>query len=177
MTTSRAVFEAYDASGHFSLWVTDGTPAGTSELTVSGAAPLGVFEGAPNPDFVVVGGRALFEGVDSSFFPNLWVTDGTAAGTHELTGVSGALSGGLLSVSSPDFTVFGNKAVFAGEDASNRTDLWITDGTSGGTNAIIPDGGIPLACWSVLMVGLTLPSWATRSCFPAETRIFISTFG
>ena len=67
MTTSRAVFEAYDASGHFSLWATDGTPAGTSELTVSGAAPLGYSKALPIPDFTVVGGRALFEGEDASF--------------------------------------------------------------------------------------------------------------
>jgi ELWxxDGT repeat protein len=142
MTTSRGVFEAYDASGHFSLWVTDGTPAATSELTVSGAAPLGVFEGAPNPDFVVVGDRALFEGEDASFHYNLWVTDGTSAGTSELT-VAGAISGGLLLNGTPALTRFGSEAVFAGEDANNVIGLWITDGTSSGTSELTPAGADP----------------------------------
>ncbi len=35
--TSRAVFAGYDANGYTNLWVTDGTAAGTSELTVAGA--------------------------------------------------------------------------------------------------------------------------------------------
>ncbi len=110
------------------------------ELIPTGADVNGLFSGSASPDFTDLGSKALFEGSDADFFPNLWVTDGTAAGTHELTGVSGALSGGLhLS----DMTVFGNQVVFAGEDASNRIDLWITDGTSAGTKALIPAGADP----------------------------------
>jgi len=32
----------------------------------------------------------LFRGVDANGQAGLWVTDGTAAGTHELTGISNA---------------------------------------------------------------------------------------
>jgi ELWxxDGT repeat protein len=37
----------------------------------------------------------LFSALDASGNDGLWVTNGTAAGTHELTGISGANSGGL----------------------------------------------------------------------------------
>jgi ELWxxDGT repeat protein len=37
------LFEGYDASGIDSLWVTDGTSAGTRELTVAGSFANGVF--------------------------------------------------------------------------------------------------------------------------------------
>jgi len=37
---------------------------------------------------------ALFDGLDSSGL-GLWVTNGTAAGTHELTGIAGANASGL----------------------------------------------------------------------------------
>src|SRR5712672_2090063 len=38
----------------------------------------------------------VFNGMNSANQHGLWVTDGTAAGTHELTGISGASSGGLF---------------------------------------------------------------------------------
>jgi ELWxxDGT repeat protein len=47
--------------------------------------------------------QVLFEGTDSLNRKNLWVTDGTAAGTSELT-ITGVSSSGLLSAGDPDFT-------------------------------------------------------------------------
>ena len=77
-------------------WVTDGTASGTHELTgIAGANPNGVYYGAA-PDLTVFDGVALFEGIDSANHDGLWVTDGAAAGTHELTGVAGANSNGVL---------------------------------------------------------------------------------
>jgi ELWxxDGT repeat protein len=37
----------------------------------------------------------LFSGYDAAGDTGLWVTDGTAAETHELTGISGANAAGL----------------------------------------------------------------------------------
>jgi ELWxxDGT repeat protein len=39
---------------------------------------------------------AIFQGTDSAGDRGLWVTDGTAGGTYELTGVGGAYAGGLF---------------------------------------------------------------------------------
>jgi len=79
------------------------------------------------------------------------VTDGTSGGTSELT-VTGAYSGGLLYSGDPDFTVFGSKVLFAGFDASNHDNLWVTDGTAAGTSELT--GASPAATapsdWSVL---------------------------
>jgi hypothetical protein len=69
MTTPRAVFRGTDASGHLNLWVTDGTSAGTSELTVAGAYSKGIFQSLA-PDFTVVGDEVLFNGLDASGHPN-----------------------------------------------------------------------------------------------------------
>jgi ELWxxDGT repeat protein len=131
------VFEGQDASVHYNLWVTDGTAAGTSELIVPGADSGGLFFGVSSPDFVVLGGKALFEGVDAHGFANLWVTDGSLAGTSELTVTNATADGLFLGVSSPTFTVFGSRAVFAGQDDSGRINLWITDGTSAGTTELV----------------------------------------
>ena len=64
--------------------MSDGTSAGISELTVAGAYSGGIFRSL-FPDFTVLGDKALFNGLDASGHPNLWVTNGTSAGTSELT--------------------------------------------------------------------------------------------
>jgi hypothetical protein len=83
-----------DTSDQDGLWETDGTAAGTSELTpIGGANPPGL-----EPlDITPFGGEVLLAGWDSSEEYGLWVTNGTAAGTYELTGVAGAQrTGGRL---------------------------------------------------------------------------------
>lgn len=136
MTTPKAVFRGTDASGHLNLWVTDGTAAGTSELTVAGAYSGGLLYTTSafiNPDFTVLGAEVLFDGYDASGHYNLWITDGTSPGTKELP-IAGASSNGLFyGGGSPLFTVLGRKALFAGVDTSLHVNLWVTDGSSAGT--------------------------------------------
>jgi ELWxxDGT repeat protein len=142
---SKAVFAGEDTSFHYSLWTTDGTSAGTLELAVAGARTSGLFAMTFHPHLTAFGGKALFEGYDATNRLNLWVTDGTAVGTSELA-VAGAYSGGLFNVSAPinaNFTVFGGKVVFEGTDAGHNRNLWITDGTSGGTSELTVAGAFP----------------------------------
>jgi ELWxxDGT repeat protein len=63
----------------------------------------------------------------------LWVTDGTASGTHELTGIEGASLVGF----GPQFlTAFDGVAIFDAIDAADKNGLWMTDGTAAGTHEI-----------------------------------------
>jgi ELWxxDGT repeat protein len=142
------VFEGLDANNgigpnQFGLWVTDGTAAGTHEITgisnvYSGAG--GLF-GGPNggvaapPDFTVLHNEVLFNGVDAAAKNGLWVTDGTAAGTHELAVISGANASG---VDPFDLTVFNHEVLFNGNDSSGDRDrgLWVTDGTAASTHEL-----------------------------------------
>jgi ELWxxDGT repeat protein len=70
---------------------TNGTASGTFELVSAGANSLGL---SPT-DITVLGGQMLFAGVDSSGDVGLWTSDGTAAGTVELTTIAGASSAGV----------------------------------------------------------------------------------
>lgn len=88
-----ALFEGYDASGVDGLWVTDGTAAGTTELKVSGSYAGGLFAKVSAPDITVIGSTALFAGKDATGYINLWITDGTAARTSELTAAGASPSG------------------------------------------------------------------------------------
>jgi ELWxxDGT repeat protein len=134
MSTNVVLFAGFNSSGQAGLWLTDGTAAGTHELTgIGGAYSYGLFGGGNPPDITVLDGNALFNGFNASGYDGLWVTDGTAAGTHELTGISGAYSGGL---DPSNMTVFNGQAFFGGFDATRGNGLWVTDGTAAGTHEL-----------------------------------------
>jgi ELWxxDGT repeat protein len=135
-----ALFNGTDTSNQFQLWTTNGTAAGTHELTgISGASASGL-----DPRYMhVYNNEVLFRGnsgVPGNYIPNLWVSDGTAAGTHLLSGIANAFSGGLLG-DDPDFTNFGGRVLFRGRDAANNVGLWTTDGTAAGTFELAPISG------------------------------------
>jgi ELWxxDGT repeat protein len=130
---NEVLFAGLDAAGIRGLWASDGTAVGTHELTgIAGASTSGA--GFSPTDFTVFKGKVLFEGVDTAGHEGLWVTDGTAAGTHELTGIKGAYSGGLAP---SDFAVINkNEVLFNGVDASGNHTLWETNGTAAGTHEL-----------------------------------------
>jgi ELWxxDGT repeat protein len=143
---SEVLFEGTDNSGHFAgLWVTDGTSAGTSELTMAGASPAGIFAGI-TPSFFVFGSEVLFEGLDANGVTHgLWVTDGTSAGTSELTIAGAGSSFGIFSTVNPGFALFGSEVLFSGNDTHGLDGLWVTDGTSAGTSEISVTGASPFS--------------------------------
>jgi ELWxxDGT repeat protein len=146
-----ALFNAQDSSGNYGLWVTNGTAAGTQELTaISGASASGL-----DPLWLTaLGGEVLFDGVDASGEWGLWVTNGAAAGTVELTGIAGASTGkdnvnggpaNIYGLAPHSFAAFNGEVLFAGFDSSGNNALWVTNGTAAGTrelsaSAISPQG-------------------------------------
>ena len=135
---NEVVFAGQDVSNKIGLWISDGTNAGTSELSTPGASSSGVLS-TYETNFFVVGSEVLFEGIDAAQHVGLWVTDGTNAGTSELS-IAGASPNGILSYFGPEFVVLGNKMLFEGADTiggGTNVGLWVTDGTSGGTTELV----------------------------------------
>ena len=114
------------------LWVTNGTAGGTVEL-VPGAGGVNDPLGLDPADLTVFGNEVLFRGVDASGKVGLWETNGTAVGTHEITGIADANASGL---NPSDLTVLGGEALFSGLDASGDTGLWVTDGIPADTHEV-----------------------------------------
>jgi ELWxxDGT repeat protein len=106
-------FSRVNASGAEYLWQSDGTPAGTTRV-------------APLPEFCL--------GMDNAYLMNgilyfldsacLWRTDGTGAGTWQV-------SGEFDRAESP--AIYNNHLYFSAFDNVHDQELWIFDGTSGGT--------------------------------------------
>ena len=128
-----------DGAGGVGLWVTDGTTTGTSELTSAGSSTLGLLYFTTNPDITALGSNAVFTTSGNGSLGNLWVTNGTAAGTSELS-VSGAYSGGSIASQGAYFTVFGHDAIFLGVNTNDQPTVGVTNGTSEGSSELTVGG-------------------------------------
>ncbi len=120
------------------LWKTDGTAAGTILLknfpTVTSTTNTGIFySNAQNTvNWSISGNVMYFNGYDAASGAELWVTDGTAAGTMLVKDIyPGTNSGNPLG-----FCKVGSTTCFVARDAANGYQLWKTDGTSAGTQIV-----------------------------------------
>ncbi|HEY9421517.1 MAG TPA: hyalin, partial [Thermoanaerobaculia bacterium] len=116
------IFAGVDAEGP-EVWITDGTPEGTSLLknivVGGGSFPYG---------FTVLNGVVIFVAIDSVHGTQPWRTDGTPAGTFFLkTGSSSGAS---------NLTAVGNQAFFQASTPESGMELWATDGTPAGTRLV-----------------------------------------
>lgn len=134
-------FRANNGTNGYELWKSDGTLAGTQMVVdtwpgSSNAVPL-----TTNGFVIAEAGGLMVMPLSNGTTANgteLYVSDGTAAGTVMLKDIySGTGSSGPK-----DFIEIGNNVIFTAYeyDATTGTgtarELWITDGTSGGTNLI-----------------------------------------
>jgi ELWxxDGT repeat protein len=119
------------------LWVSDGTPANTIMLKDSLIITnLGdVLNVRADMNGTVFFTKEVNGSSTSSTSTQLWITDGTPAGTTlitTLTHTQGSGSGGAVR----NFTVVGNKMFFSMAQTNGR-ELWVTDGTAAGTMEVI----------------------------------------
>ena len=89
---------------------------------INGVSSVGI-----NPTHMIAyNNNVLFAGLDSNDQYGLWITNGTAGGTYELTGITDANSQyGLFSTTNnrqigrnPDFTAFNGNMLFEGYDSN-----------------------------------------------------------
>jgi ELWxxDGT repeat protein len=118
--------------GNRSLWVTDGSASGTVPLLPTGAAsPSGSGAGFNPLDLTPINSKVVFVGTDTSANVSIWATDGTSAGTVELSSIN--LNPQYLAA----VTVGAKNLVFfSGSDGLGDVALWETDGTVAGTTEI-----------------------------------------
>jgi ELWxxDGT repeat protein len=120
----------------------NGTTNSGSELWIAGAglkAPRLLKDivpgGGSSPDqfTTLADGRVLFTANDAVHGRELWVTDGTEAGTQMLRDIAASPS-----VSGPEkLTALPNgKVLFTADDGVNGREVWITDGTADSTRLV-----------------------------------------
>jgi ELWxxDGT repeat protein len=108
-------------------WISDGTAAGTTLDDVNLAGVVG-----PTPS-VRLGDQQFYVALRPGGDLQLYVTDGTAAGSRQIAGPT--------TVSS--MAVFRRKVYFVGFDGDHGgTQLWVTDGTAAGTHVFTTVPGL-----------------------------------
>jgi ELWxxDGT repeat protein len=124
-------FTANDGTHGQELWTNDGTAAGTQMVTDINPGPGGSAPGGFGNDKPVVFNNALvFGATDGTHGRQLWVSDGTAAGTHMLQATPPLQIGD----SPHDQTVLNGELYFVADDGAHAQALWQTDGTTAGTH-------------------------------------------
>ncbi|MFO0820937.1 MAG: Ig-like domain-containing protein [Pirellulales bacterium] len=129
----KVLFTADDNVNGREVWVTDGTTAGT--FLLKDILPGSNNDSLRDPEFFgnLSTGKVLFTAEDNINGREVWVTDGTTAGTFLLKDI---LSGSSTdSLKTPTFLgkLGADKVLFAAVDNINGREVWVTDGTSVGT--------------------------------------------
>lgn len=149
------------ATGTLQLFVSDGTPGGTSVLKYinpSGNAFNNLYFSANT--IKVMNGKMYFMADDGVHGDELWTSDGTDTGTHLLKDINtnpGMGSAGVyypggnntpVLIQSASFEVVNNKLFFYANDSNGHDGLWVSDGTNTGTT-FVKD----LFCYSFIPFG------------------------
>jgi ELWxxDGT repeat protein len=123
-----------------SLWVTDGTSAGTIVLkTLPSGEPT---------NLVSSGSRIFFTAGGPPQSAQLWTSDGTVSGTVLLKDF-----GKRVDIYPQDLTIAGGRLFFGVDDGSVGAKLWTSDGTISGTKQV-PKANTP-GEWAVFPGSLT----------------------
>ena len=151
----RLVFAATNSAASQELYVTDGTPAGTAllkDIAVGQTAYFSPQTGLQNRT-AVIRGDTLFFATQTAFVR----TDGSPEGT---TAASGVLA--QTTPFGPELALVGSRIVFVGTSPASGAELWATDGLPG-TEAMVKDirSG----------TGSSLP----RRLFGAGSRVYFET--
>ena len=138
----KALFVVRRDGEGFSFWASDGTVETTRELFALPPSVIGFGVGLQGDQLKVLGDRFYFvaNAGTTTEDDEIWVSDGTAAGTRQLTRFHADESSeyGYLfnGIDGPGFTRVGGVVFFAVR-ANWGGELWATDGTVAGTRVMI----------------------------------------
>jgi len=154
----RIWFTADDGVRGLELWSTDGTPQGTLLLGDLCPGPCDA-QRFGFTSMASSGGRLFFGASSTGGKVQLWVTDGTRAGTAEIAGPQWV----SLRAALPQ-----GKVLFDAPDTDGFT-LWVSDGTSQGTSRLTAFNGTPLQNpYSFIPVGNGVLFWTGKTLWRTD---------
>ena len=130
----RAVF-GLTTTQTYTLWSTDGTVAGSSQI--SDVQPFRTIDDLFAMPPLSTGGELYFGGFDAHGY-ELWKTDGTALGTALVKDIQP-----FESSYPTGFAASGDRVFFAADDGAHGAELWSTDGTTSGTGMVADLNRLP----------------------------------
>lgn len=129
----QLLFRAETPDEGVELWSTDGTSAGTN-LILDINTNDDLSSGNSNPDnFIIYNDLVYFKARSDGFGDELWVTDGTSAGTSQLLDIQA----GEGNANPFNFIEYNGLLYFTANDGINSSELWVSDGTVAGTQLVV----------------------------------------
>lgn len=131
----KAFFIFPDVTYGKELWVSDGTASGT--MMVKDIA-TGTAHGAFADQYYKVfpfNNKALFVAETPAEGKELWISDGTTAGTTLVKDINPGSAGSITGFT--QFTELNGKVYFRAKTAASGYELWVTDGTDAGTTMVV----------------------------------------
>ncbi|MCA9170541.1 MAG: hypothetical protein KDB23_22840, partial [Planctomycetales bacterium] len=116
------------------LWATDGTSAGTTQISPTGMLRPRDLTVAEIFDGVSTEERLFFTAEDGVHGNELWISDGTPAGTTMVKDIQLENNASLRNIS--DLMGFEGALYFSANDGVNGQELWRSDGTEQGTTIV-----------------------------------------
>lgn len=142
----KAFFNTIDNNNHFSqlwgLWFTDGTNTGTKKIILKsppypGSSAAGFVSTEATILTPLGNDKIIFAGDNENGYGEVWVSDGTEAGTFVLEQFFGSTTQGPP-VS--NITSFGNSVIYSVITNDNKLQLHKTDGSYAGTSMVYDFG-------------------------------------
>jgi trimeric autotransporter adhesin len=138
---NKLYFTANNGTNGFELWVTDATNGGTSLVKdINPGSPDAFPFGFAYVSLAVKNNsKFFFAAATANEGTELWESDGTPSGTNLLKDIApGGVSSDVLTI--PNFLTNGlfqgNKFFLVANTPAEGTELWISDGTAGGTQLV-----------------------------------------
>jgi ELWxxDGT repeat protein len=146
--TYRIPLDLHDPAGlyvfhgavYFAARDDPGRPPALYRMGLDGSQPTLLADADPGlspsyaggPSFVPLGDRLFFAGSDRDHGRELWVTDGTPAGTQRVRDIQP----GPGSSGPRELTAAGGLLYFTADDGEHGRELWVSDGTEAGTRMV-----------------------------------------
>ena len=139
----RLYFSGIDEGGGRELWVSDGTAQGTKVVKDIRSGRYGSIEDSSvtiygvvrGDEFTEFDGKLYFVANDGEIGRELWVSDGTAEGTKLVADIFPGERN--YDDSDPSgFSEVDGKLYFVANDGETGRELWVSDGTTEGTNLV-----------------------------------------
>ena len=133
----KLYFSANDGENGRELWVSDGTTEGTQLVKDinPGSSPYGYPNSSSPSSFTKFNNKLYFQADDGENGSKLWVSDGTTEGTQLVEDINPG--GGYYGASYPKYLIESNDQLyFTADDNENGRELWVSDGTSEGTQLV-----------------------------------------
>lgn len=137
---NKFIFPSSNLMGtRYELWQSDGTEAGTTRIkdfTDGGSYPIimntySLYSGATQPLFQ--GNKFFLYATTAANGTELWMSDGTEAGTVLVKDLNPGIGDGLAT---PTFQYTQDAIYFAADDGLNGNEVWKSNGTASGTTLV-----------------------------------------